>query len=196
MTQFIMNCAPKVNCMRTYSVIRQSDRCIKSSQGGEHAGCHLEIFFQEQSYSRLHSGQSIAWDPLRKKYWLLRDKISAKRAEFVIWVYNLWICLVNEEILKNVINIECDSQYPQMWWPVNVFQFPKMIVPNFLLHSKMHHLDMILFCSNMNRSFTALLHLVHHCALFTCNKLPSKSPIGILFLKQYFQIKINNLQCV
>ena len=31
--------------------------------------------------------------------------ISVKTAEFVICVQNLWICAVNEEILKNVINI-------------------------------------------------------------------------------------------
>ena len=37
-----------------------------------------------------------------------------------------------------------------------------------------------------------------HCALFTfVYILPSESPNGILFIKQYFQIKItNNLQCV
>ena len=27
--------------------------------------CHLEFVFQEQSYSSLHSGQSLAWDHVR-----------------------------------------------------------------------------------------------------------------------------------
>ena len=58
----------------------------------------------------------------------------------------------------------------------------------------MHHLDMILFRSNMNSLFMVL---PRHCALFTYNLLPSESPNGILFIKQYFQIKMtNNLQHV
>ena len=103
------------------------------------------------------------------------------------------------------------------WWPVNdeplntfgtlellfpiskkdffsFFPIPNTIIRNFLLCTKMHHLDMILFCSNMNRSFMSLPHLAHHCALFTCNILLSELPNSIFFIKQYFQIKINNLQ--
>ena len=109
-----------------------------------------------------------------------------------------------------------DSQYT--WMPVNdkplntfgtlellfpiskkefllvLFQFP-----NFLVCTKMHHLDMILFRFNMNRSFMVLLR----CHVWCVTMLPlftyhcSESQNGILFIKQYFQIKItNNLQRV
>ena len=45
----------------------------------------------------------------------------------------------------------------------------------------------------MNRLFVAF---PRPCALFTYNILNSEWPNGILFIKQYFQIKItNNLQC-
>ena len=30
-----------------------------------HVSTPLKFFFQEQSYSRLHSGQSLAWDHVR-----------------------------------------------------------------------------------------------------------------------------------
>ena len=71
------------------------------------------------------------------------------------------------------------------------------MIVHILLCAKMHPLDMILFHSNMNCSFMVLLRLACHCALFTYNILPSESTNGILFIKQYFQIKItNNLQCV
>ena len=77
-----------------------------------------------------------------------------------------------------------------------------MIVHSFLLGTKMHHLDMILFCSNMNRSYLFMVLL--HCHIWRVTDslsfvyiLPSESPNGILFIKRYFQIKItNNLQCV
>ena len=55
---------------------------------------------------------------------------------------------------------------------------------------QMHHLDMIWFCSNMNLLFMVFRG---YCALFTYNILPSELLNGILFIKQYFQIKINNL---
>ena len=42
------------------------------------------------------------------------------------------------------------------------FQFTNTIVYNFLLHTKMQHLDMILFRSNMNCSFMVLPHLALH----------------------------------
>ena len=46
-----------------------------------------------------------------------------------------------------------------------LFQFPNTIVRNFLLRNKMHHLDMILFRSNMNRSFMVLrLHTTYYLA--------------------------------
>ena len=45
--------------------------------------------------------------------------IAAKTAEFVICVQNLWICTVNEKILKNVIILARDSQYLRTQWPVN-----------------------------------------------------------------------------
>ena len=43
--------------------------------------------------------------------------ISMKTSEFLISVWNLSICAVNDEILKNVINIRHYSQYPR--WPAN-----------------------------------------------------------------------------
>ena len=43
--------------------------------------------------------------------------ISAKTPEFVISLGNLGICIVNDNIFKNVINIHPDSQYPL--WLVN-----------------------------------------------------------------------------
>ena len=110
----------------------------------------------------------------------------------------------------------CNSQYPQMQWPVNdeplntfgtlellfpiskkefvlvLFQFPNTIVVT-SCYVPMHHLNMILFRSNMNRLFVVFPHLACHCALFTYNILPSESPNGILFMKQYFQIKITTI---
>ena len=127
-----------------------------------------------------------------------------------------------------------DSQYPWTRWPVNdeplntfvtlellfpiskkefvlvLFQFPNTIVYNFLLPTKMDHLHMILFCSNMNRLFMVLpknksslvlLRLVRHASLCFVYiqhiTLPSESLNGILFMKHHFKIKItNNLQHV
>ena len=45
--------------------------------------------------------------------------ISMRTAEFVICIQNLWKCTVNEEILKNVINIARYSLYPRTQRPVN-----------------------------------------------------------------------------
>ena len=62
-----------------------------------------------------------------------------------------------------------------------------------------HTVMLSLLCSNMNRSFMALPRhcAVAHCKpLFTYNILPSRLENGILFIKLYFQIKINNLQRV
>ena len=79
---------------------------------------------------------------------------------------------------------------------------PNTIVHNFLLCTKMHHLDMILFRSNMNHSHSFMVLLCCHVWHITDSLsfvyiLSSKSPKGILFIKRYFQIKItNNLQRV
>ena len=63
-----------------------------------------------------------------------------------------------------------------------------------------HTVMLSLLCSNMNRSFMALwlCHITVLCKpLFTYIILPSRLANGILFIKQYFQIKIiNNLQHV
>ena len=87
----------------------------------------------------------------------LEINIFVKTAEFVICVQNLWICTVNDKILKNVINIHVYSKYMRTQWPVNdepfntfgtlellfpisknefvlvLFQFPKTIILNNLL---------------------------------------------------------------
>ena len=81
---------------------------------------------------------------------------------------------------------------------------PNTIVRNFLLCTKMHHLNMTLFRSNMNSSY--LLMVLLHCHIWHVTDslcfvyiLPTKSPNGmaIIVIKPYFQIKItNNLQRV
>ena len=62
-----------------------------------------------------------------------------------------------------------------------------------------HTVMLSLLCSNMNLLFMALWHCyvtVLCKPLFTYNILPSRLENGILFIKQYFQIKMNNLQRV
>ena len=127
----------------------------------------LEIVFQEESYSCLNSGQSLAWDhfcgvianpcdvitdlcgiitipaPIGSRtiiYVAIGDQgvktyfreinISEKMPEFVIYIGNLSICDVNDEILKNVINIHCNSQYSG--WPgepSNTFGTLELLIP-------------------------------------------------------------------
>ena len=67
-------------------------------------------------------------------------------------------------------------------------QIPNSIVHNFLLCTKMHHLDIILFCSNMNSSYLLILLLRWRVtdSLSIVYILPSKSPNGILFIKMVF----------
>ena len=69
------------------------------------------------------------------------------------------------------------------------------MVLNFLLRSKIHHSCFLLICkmyfSFRNESFVHAL--VRHCAVFIYTYYLANV---IIFNKQYFQIKINNLQCV
>ena len=75
---------------------------------------------------------------------------------------------------------------------------PNTIVHNFLLCTKIHHLDMILFCSNRIVRIcswcccvaTSGVSLTHSAQFTFVYILPSKLPNGILFIKWYFQIKI------
>ena len=49
------------------------------------------------------------------------------------------------------------------WLPKKEFVLiPNTIVHNFLLCTKMHHLNMILFCSNMNHLYSFLVLLRCH----------------------------------
>ena len=57
--------------------------------------------------------------------------IFPETTEFAISIVNLWICAVNDKTLKNVININHDSQYPQ--WPgLEKVRIPQWLVT--LLH--------------------------------------------------------------
>ena len=99
----------------------------------------------------------FASEPGRKKHSLQRDKYFREhtRIRYFHWK-SLNICAVNDEILKNVINIHRDSQYPL--WPVNgepsnTFGTLELLFPiskkgsfllrsrkgSFLLSSKKHH---------------------------------------------------------
>ena len=78
---------------------------------------------------------------------------------------------------------------------------PITIVHNFLLWTKMHHLDMILFCSNMNRSylFMVLLHshvwritLTQLCLPLLTYYLANRRMVSYL-LNGIFKFKKNNL---
>ena len=137
--------------------------------------------------------------------------IFAKTAVFVACITkSLNMCSEWENIkecnkyLPAILNIRrCSGQKKKFVFVL--FQFPIRLFITFCYVPKMHHLDMIFFRSNMNRLylFMVLLHCqsgssLTHCAFFTLVYiLPSKSPNGILFNKQYFQIKIaNKLQCV
>ena len=76
-------------------------------------------------WCNFHCGPSdgicVASSPGRNThFWEIN--ISVKTAEFVICVQNLWICTVNEEILKNLISIFAQfsiSADGRTWWPVN-----------------------------------------------------------------------------
>ena len=72
---------------------------------------------------------------------------------------------------------------------------PNTIVRNFMVSTKMYHLNTILFRSNMNCSYSFMVLLRCHIwpvtdSLCFVYILPSKLLNDILFIKQYFQIKI------
>ena len=133
--------------------------------------------------------------------------ITQKTAEFIICVQNLWICAINEEILKNVMKISArNSQYLQ--WPLNnkplntfgtlellfpiskkefvlvLYQFPNMIVRYFLLHSKMHPIDMILFVHGIATSGASLCFVyIQHIRYLANHRMVSYSLNSIFKLK-------------
>ena len=153
--------------------------CVGLSFPGEFKRIIWQRFGQSSTAMRGH---------LRKNIHFWEINISTKTAEFDIHFLNLWICAVNEEILKNVINMYADSRYLWMRWPVNVFQFPKR---PFITSCHIPKCILIWSFSFQHESF---VHGVAACGaslcfIYVCNILISESSNGSIFIKQHFKLK-------
>ena len=103
------------------------------------------------------------WRPDWKKYSLLKDKYFRV---FIIYVPkslnmrsewgNLKECNKYPHVILNIRGRGGQTGIRSCFVPI-----PNTIVHNFLICTKMLHLDMILFCSNMNCSYSFMVLL--HC---------------------------------
>ena len=113
----------------------------------------------------------FASGPGRKNTHFIEINISSQTPEFVISVGNRSICAVNDEILKNVINIRRDSQYPL--WPVNgepsiTFGTLELLFPISKKVRSCFISKMIVLVTFQKASLTKSLFILIKQYLFTC----------------------------